>query len=114
MCPLLFVFGTPNSTILCVLHYFLTHRVKNMCVLLTPRGKIVFIISECLCVNYAQLCVFRSTETDVLASSRCRHIDMYLFFRLFNYCLGMRKIDSLRAFDYPPWDEENVNLDEVN
>ena len=28
--------------------------------------------------------------------------------------LGMRKIDSLRAFDYPPWDEENVNLDEAN
>jgi len=28
--------------------------------------------------------------------------------------LGMRKIDSLRSFDYPPWDEENVNLDEAN
>ena len=28
--------------------------------------------------------------------------------------LGMRKNDSLRAFDYPPWDEENVNLDEAN
>ena len=26
----------------------------------------------------------------------------------------MRKIDSLRAFDYSPWDEENVNLDEAN
>ena len=30
--------------------------------------------------------------------------------------LGMRKIDSLslRAYDYPPWDEENVNLDEAS
>ena len=27
---------------------------------------------------------------------------------------GMRKIDYLRAFDYSPWDEENVNLDEAN
>ena len=25
----------------------------------------------------------------------------------------MRKNDSLRAFDYPPWDEENVNLEEA-
>jgi len=30
--------------------------------------------------------------------------------------LGMRKIDSSRSFDYPPWDEEklNLNLDEAN
>ena len=28
--------------------------------------------------------------------------------------LGMRKSDSLRASDYLPWDEENVNLDEAN
>jgi len=28
--------------------------------------------------------------------------------------LGMRKIDSLQSFDYPPWDEENVKLDEAN
>ena len=28
--------------------------------------------------------------------------------------LGVRKIDSLRASDYSPLDEENVNLDEAN
>ena len=28
--------------------------------------------------------------------------------------LRMRKMDSLRSFDNPPWDEENVNFDEAN
>ena len=58
MCPLVFVFGTPKSRILCVLYYFLTHRVKNMCVLLTHRDKIFYVISDCLI--YAQLCMFGS------------------------------------------------------
>ena len=38
--------GTLRSKILCVLYYFFTHRVKIMCVLRTPGGKLLYVISD--------------------------------------------------------------------
>ena len=48
-----------------VLCYFLTHRAKNMCVHRTPRCKVLYVISEILCVKYALLCVFGNTGRDL-------------------------------------------------